>query len=164
MTKQHFLDTLLPLQPTLQIVAEHLLKSAAEAEDAVQEVYLVLWQRRKELERCVNPQAYAMQTLKNRCLTIMRKQRPTLSLEEFENMADDENSRREAQLTEERAARLDQMMERLPEVQRQAVEMKYIKQMSHDKMQHQLGMTSANVYTTLSRAIANLKTMMNHGR
>ena len=70
----------------------------------------------------------------------------------------------EAALIEERAEKLDRMMERLPQVQREAVEMKYLKEMSHDEMQRQLGMTSANVYTTLSRAISNLKTMMNHGR
>ena len=70
----------------------------------------------------------------------------------------------EAALIEERAAKLDRMMERLPQVQRKVVEMKYLKEMSHDEMQRQLGMTSANVYTTLSRAISNLKTMMNHGK
>ena len=42
--------------------------------------------------------------------------------------------------------------------------MKYIQQMSHEEMQQALGMTSTNVYTTLSRAVANLKQMIHHGR
>ena len=58
---------------------------------------------------------------------------------------------------------LDQMMERLPEVQRQAVQMRYIEQLSHEEMQQRLKMSSSNVYTTLSRAISALKTM-SHGR
>ena len=56
------------------------------------------------------------------------------------------------------------MMERLPEVQREAVKMKYIDNLSHNEMQRRLGMTSANVYTTLSRALDNLRKMTNHGR
>ena len=35
MTKDTFLDTLLPLQPTMQIMAERLLGSAVDAEDMV---------------------------------------------------------------------------------------------------------------------------------
>ena len=55
-------------------------------------------------------------------------------------------------------------MERLPEVQRRAVQMRYIDCIDHEEMQRRLGLSSSNVYTTLSRAIANLKTMMNYGK
>ena len=55
-------------------------------------------------------------------------------------------------------------MERLPEVQRRAIHLKYIQQLSHEEMQRELNMSSANVYTTLSRAVANLKQMIHHGR
>ena len=63
---------------------------------------------------------------------------------------------------EERAARLDGMMARLPERQRVAVRMKYIDQLSHEEMQRRLGMTSTNVYATLSRAMSTLKSMVKH--
>lgn len=159
MTQKHYLDILLPLQPQMQLVAERLLGGSMEAEDAVQEVFLNLWQRRGDLERATNPGGYAMQMLKNHCVSQLRKRRPTVDIDTLAEMPD-EDIAHEAQLIEERAARLDSMMARLPEAQRRAVEMKYLEEASHQEMQRRLGMSSANVYTTLSRAMANLKRMI----
>ena len=75
----------------------------------------------------------------------------------------EEDTAAEVALIEERSRKLDCMMSQLPEVQRQAVQMRYIDQLSHEEMQQRLGMSSSNVYTTLSRAMSALKTMI-HGR
>lgn len=162
MKQDQFLKRILPLQPRLQLVAEHLLGSATEAEDAVQDVVTSLWERRAELDRILNVEGYAMNFLRNHCVTILRHRQPTVEAECLVEYSDDDAAR-EATLNEERAAMLDQMMERLPEVQRQAVQMRYIEQLSHEEMQQRLKMSSSNVYTTLSRAISALKTM-SHGR
>lgn len=165
MTQDALLNTLLSLQPALQLAAEKLLHSSADAEDTVQEVVIELWEKRDDLRHVRNLEGYALQTVRNRCLSLLRKQHDIASgnLEMLTNLSD-EAIMAEAALVEERAAQLDRMMEHLPQVQREAVEMKYLKEMSHQEMQRQLGMSSANVYTTLSRAISNLKTMMSHGR
>ena len=165
MTQDALLNTLLSLQPALQLAAEKLLHSSADAEDTVQEVVIELWEKRDDLRHVRNLEDYALQTVRNRCLSLLRKQHDIASgnLEMLTNLSD-EAIMAEAALVEERAAQLDRMMEHLPQVQREAVEMKYLKEMSHQEMQRQLGMSSANVYTTLSRAISNLKTMMSHGR
>ena len=165
MTQDALLNTLLSLQPALQLAAEKLLHSSADAEDTVQEVVIELWEKRDDLRHVRNLEGYALQTVRNRCLSLLRKQHDIASgnLEMLTNLSD-EAIMTEAALVEERAAQLDRMMEHLPQVQREAVKMKYLKEMSHQEMQRQLGMSSANVYTTLSRAISNLKTMMNHGR
>lgn len=143
-------------------MAERLLGSEAEAEDAVQDVVATLWERRTELDRLLNMEGYAMNTLRNHCLMLLRHRQPSLKAEDLSNYSDDEASR-EAALIEERAAMLDKMMEQLTEVQRQAVQMRYIEQVSHEEMQRRLGMSSSNVYTTISRAISALKAM-SHGK
>lgn len=162
MKQDQFLNHILPLQPRLQLVAEHLLGSAAEAEDAVQDVVATLWERRLELDRLLNVEGYAMNALRNHCLTLIRHREPTVQTEAFANYSDDDAAR-EAAITEERAAMLDRMMGQLPEVQRQAVQMRYIDQLSHEEMQRRLHMSSSNVYTTISRAMSALKAM-SHGR
>ncbi|MBR4177324.1 MAG: sigma-70 family RNA polymerase sigma factor [Bacteroidales bacterium] len=162
MKQDQFLNLILPLQPRMQLVAEHLLVSATEAEDAVQDVVASLWERRAELDRILNKEGYTMNFLRNHCVTILRHRQPTVDVESLVEYSNDDAAR-EAALNEERAAKLDQMMERLPEVQRQAVQMRYIEQLSHEEMQQRLKMSSSNVYTTLSRAISALKTM-SHGR
>lgn len=161
MTQDAYLNTLIALQPILQLMAEKLLNSAADAEDTVQESVIELWEKREQMAHVVNLEAYATQSVKNRCISLLRK-RHEVATSNIEILGDisDEELRSEVTLTEERAARLDGMMARLPERQREAVEMKYIKQMSHEEMQRRLGMTSTNVYATLSRAISTLKSMV----
>ena len=162
MTQDTFLKHILPLQPRLQLVAERLLGSAEEAEDVVQDVVVGMWERRSELKQVESLEGYAMNSLKNRCVSLLRHRRPTVSVEVLDNVSDDDILR-EATLTEERAAQLDSMMERLPDVQRRAVQMRYIDCLSHEEMQRRLGMSSTNVYATLSRAVSALKSM-SHGR
>ena len=166
MTQNEFLNTLISLQPVMQLTAEKLLPTAADAEDTVQEAVIELWERRDQLQHVLNLEGYAMQAVKNRCISFLRKHHDiaTPNLEETLSNLSDEDLNAEAALIEEQAAQLDHLMERLPEVQREAVKMKYIDNLSHNEIQHQLGMSSANVYTTLSRALDNLRKMTNHGR
>ena len=103
-----------------------------------------------------------MNFLRNHCITILRHRQPTVAIDSLMEYSDDDAAR-EAALNEEHAAKLDRMMDRLPEVQRKAVQMRYIDLLSHKEMQRRLGMSSANVYTTLSRAMSALKSM-SHGR
>ena len=161
MAQETLLDTLMALQPALQLTAEKLLRSEADAEDAVQEAIIDLWQRRNELDHVRDLRAYAMQSLKNRCISLLRKSRDIATDKiELLDAVDDEAIREEVALTEERSARLDGMMAQLPERQREAVTMKYIEGVSHEEMQRRLGMTSTNVYATLSRAMNTLKSMI----
>lgn len=161
MAQEALLDTLLALQPALQLTAEKLLRSEADAEDTVQETVIDLWQRRNELEHVRDLRAYAMQSLKNRCISFLRKSRDIATDRiEFLDTVDDDAIREEVALTEERAARLDTMMAQLPERQREAVTMRYIEGVSHEEMQRRLGMSSTNVYATLSRAMSALKSMI----
>ncbi len=166
MTQNELLNTLISLQPVMQLTAEKLLPTAADAEDTVQETVIELWERRDQLQHVLNLEGYAMQAVKNRCISFLRKRHDiaTPNLEEALSNLSDEDLNAEAALIEEQATHLDRMMERLPEVQREAVKMKYIDNLSHNEIQHQLGMNSANVYTTLSRALDNLRKMTNHGR
>ena len=165
MTQNELLNTIIGLQPVMQLTAEKLLPTVADAEDTVQEAVIELWQKRDQLQHVLNLEGYAMQTVKNRCISFLRKHHD-IATPNIEVLAEnpDEALIAEAALIEERASQLDLMMERLPEVQREAVKMKYIDNLNHSEMQRRLGMSSANVYTTLSRALDNLRKMTNHGR
>ena len=155
-----FLDTLMHLQPAMQLMAEKLLHSSVDAEDTVQEAVIELWEKREQLKHVLTLEAYAMQTVKNRCISLLRR-RGTVLTDNIEALSEisDDDTRAEATLIEERAAELDRMMERLPEKQRLALQMKYIDQLSHEEMQRRLQMSSTHVYATISRAMSALKAM-----
>ena len=160
MTHDTFLNTLLPLQPAMQLMAERLLHSAVDAEDTVQDAIIELWEKRDQLQHVLNLEGYAMQTVKHRCISLLRKKNLIVT-DNIDTLGDisDEDITAETALMEERAAELDRMMEQLPERQRMAVQMKYIDQLSHEEMQQRLKMSSTHVYATLSRAISALKAM-----
>ena len=161
MNRDRFLNILLPLQPAMQLLAEKMLHSAADAEDAVQDVFLELREKRNNLQHVFHLERYAMQSVKYHCISMLRKQKEILP--NIQGDICDEEIHAEAALIEERAAQFDNMMSHLPEVQRQAVQMRYIDCLSHEEMQRRLGMSSTNVYATLSRAVSALKSM-SHGR
>lgn len=158
----HFLDTLLPLQPLMQLTAEKLLHSASDAEDVVQDAFADLWENRRKLQHVKNLEGYAVQSVKNHCISLMRRHKETVSLADIANLQE-EDTAAEVALIEERSRKLDRMMNRLPDVQRQAVHLRYIDQLSHEEIQQRLHISSSNVYTTLSRAMSALKAM-SHGK
>ena len=162
MNCESFLHTLLPLQPLMQLTAEKLLHSATDAEDVVQDAFADFWENRHKLKHIHNLEGYAVQSVKNRCISLMRRRKETVNIANLNNLID-EDTATEVALIEERSQKLDRMMTHLPDLQRQAVQMRYIDQMSHEEIQHRLGLSSSNVYTTISRAISALKAM-SHGK
>lgn len=162
MNCDHFLDILLPLQPVMQLTAEKMLHSAEDAEDVVQDTFIGLWESRRKLQHVQNLESYAVQAVKNRCISQLRKRKNTVSLADIANLQYDDTAA-EVALVEERARTIDHLMEQLPAMQRQAVQLRYIEHLSHEEMQQRLKMSSSNVYTILSRAISALKAM-SHGR
>lgn len=100
MAQEALLDTLMALQPALQLTAEKLLRSEADAEDTVKETVIDLWQRRNELEHVRDLRAYAMQSLKNRCISFLRKSRDIATDRiELLDTVDDDAIREEVALT-----------------------------------------------------------------
>lgn len=158
MNQDPLLQHLLSLQPQMQALAEHLLGNAAEAEDIVQEVVVSIWQRHNDTMNVDNINGYVMNAIRNRCINCLRRRHSFVNIDDLSNYSDDDACR-DAALIEERAAKLDTMLKKLPDNQRKAIQMKYIEGLSHQEMQRRLGMSSSNVYTTLSRAISALKTM-----
>ena len=75
MTEERFHKEYLSLADTLYRIAFYMLESEAEAEDAVQEVFLKLWDARAQLDAVQSPKAYSIRLLKNLCLNRIRKAR-----------------------------------------------------------------------------------------
>ena len=72
MTHADFKRRFLPLQRILYREAYIMLGDSFEAEDAVQNLYMRLWEKRDELESLVAPEAYLRAMLKNICIDRLR--------------------------------------------------------------------------------------------
>jgi RNA polymerase sigma-70 factor (ECF subfamily) len=81
MELEKFKSVVLPLREKLQSFARSMLTNDVDAEDAVQETFLRLWNVRAQLDNHPNTGGFAMQILKNICIDKLRAERYNLSLD-----------------------------------------------------------------------------------
>ncbi len=85
MNPQAFQEKYLPLMPRLYRTAFAILGNAPDAEDAVQEVYLRLWEQADRVEKMEKPELFFMVTLRHLCITMLRQRHEDLTLEEVQD-------------------------------------------------------------------------------
>lgn len=153
---EQFKHDYLPLQPAMQRMAESFLGNEDEAADVVQDCFVTLWEEREKLRRVVNREAWCITLVKRRCVDLLRKRKPTASIDERAMaLAEEESADKE-----ERLRLAMQMVDRLPERQAQAIRMKHLEAADTDRIAAALHITPGNVYTLLSRAYSSLKQMI----
>ena len=150
-----FKNDYLPLQPTMQRMAESILGNEDEAADVVQDCFVALWNDRERLRRVVNREAWCITLVKRRCVDVLRKRRPTVDIDE-RMMAAEEDSN----TAEERIELALRMVDSLPERQARVIRLKHFDTLDTPAIAATLGITEGNVYTLLSRAYQNLKQMI----
>lgn len=159
MTERRFHNEYLSLAETLYKIAFYILESEAEAEDAVQDVYLKLWETRATLDGIREPKAYCIRILKNLCLDRIRRASHTVS-----PVSMPEAGLQRAQSDEiDSRSRLDKVLEAiksLPERQRQVLLMRTVEGLSYEEMSERTGMNNATLRVTLSQARTKLKSII----
>lgn len=73
MTHAEFKERFMPLQRILYREAYRMLGDAFEAEDAVQNLYVKLWEQKERLGHLVSPKEYCLKALRNICIDRWRK-------------------------------------------------------------------------------------------
>ena len=159
MTERRFNSEYLSLAETLYKVAYYILESEAEAEDAVQELYLKLWESRSTLGEIRQPKAYCIRMLKNLCIDRIRS---AAHLAFPENLPESPAPRSQDDDFDARR-RLDKVLKAvkaLPERQKQVLLMRTVEGLSYEEMIARTGMNNASLRVTLSQARTKLKSMI----
>jgi RNA polymerase sigma factor (sigma-70 family) len=78
MDSAEFKTKIIPLGRKLYNFARLLLNDQAEAQDAVQEVYIKLWNYRNKMQTIDNIEAFVMKITRNWCLDRLKAKRPVL--------------------------------------------------------------------------------------
>lgn len=103
MTSEEFIRVYLPLGSGLYRVAFRLLGSREEAEDAVQDLYIRLWNTPGSQDRVNNPQAWCLTVLRNLCIDRLRTRAGQKEVPVYENIPGEEMP--------ERSDRLERVLE-----------------------------------------------------
>lgn len=153
MTSEEFKQLFLPCSEQMFLLALRLTDSRADAEDAVQDVFVKLWHGRGGLKSVGNPQAYAMAMTRNRCLDIIAARRDNAPLDSIAEPSDEEIS-----------DALSDAINSLPETQRKVMRMRYHQELSMDDIERQTGLSQGNLRVILSRARNSIQKRFNRNR
>lgn len=151
--KQHtFIALISPVQDKMYRLALRLLVSREAAEDAVQEVMLKLWSRKKKLLSYDNLEAFSMTVTKNHCLDqLKRRQNNNLRLV-HSNYEDGNTSVQRAIEVQDDLTWVQKIIETLPEQQKIIIQLRDVEQYEYVEIAKMMNMQETAIRVTLSRA------------
>ena len=131
-------------------LAKSILRNADAAQDAVQELIMKLWEKRKQLDVVENMQAFMMRSMRNLCLDTIRQQHDEDELPvEFEYVEPNPYQQTEQK---DLALRIHRMIDNLPELQRTVIRMRDVEGMELSEIAYITSLTENAVSVNLSRA------------
>lgn len=161
MTTELFKKDILPVKDKLYRLALRMLTNPAEAQDAVQEVLLKLWQQGEALQKIDNLEAWAMRITKNWCLDKLRsKHRRIEDLDQVPVQIDAALSPQQKLEKKETYKKVHQMIQKLPEKQMMVIQLRDIEGMTYKEIEQTIDMPQNQIKVNLFRARQKLKALM----
>lgn len=151
MTAERFRKEYLPLQDELYRVAFYILESTPDAEDAVQDLYLRLWDAADALDGISSPKAYCIRLLRNICVGKLRRCRPD-GEEKLPLQASDEALPDERLDGRQKLEAAIGRMSMLSESERTVLMMKVFDDLSYEQIQKRTGLSYLSLRVHLSNA------------
>jgi len=168
MLAREFKTDVLPISNKLLRFALQILQDEDEAKDVLQDVFLKLWEKRNELNKVENLEAFAMRMIRNRCLDLIRSKR-TISIGtiKIKNLPGEECSEDNLLEDSDTANHLKQIISALPELQRTIIHLRDIEQLEYDEISKATDLNVNAIRVNLSRARKKVRDEMlkiqNHG-
>ena len=148
-THDEFKKRFMPLQQMLYREAYRMLCDRCEAEDAVQNLYMKLWEKKEELKNLVAPEAYCRTLLKNICIDRWRQLRvhdgdEQIEANEIAIYTPPETDKKEAEEC------LQHFLAGLPPVQQRIIQMK-MNGCTFEEIEEATGLQQTNIRVIISR-------------
>jgi len=157
MTTEEFKNRVLPVSRKIYPMLKRILKNEEETRDALQDLMLKMWDKRFELAKCKNQDAYIVTVAKNYSFDLLKKKRPSAmgENEEYKMLnleADGINHE-----TKEKFEHVQKVIEKLPEKYRTVIEMRDIDGFSFEEIKEMTGFEVPYIRVILSRARQKVK-------
>ena len=153
MQELSFLNDILPLKNQLFRLALRITLDRAEAEDVVQEALIKVWNKRNEWQQLDSVEAYCLAVTRNLAIDYSeRKGTQSVELTSDAEQPDTTAGPHEQLVYEERMAWINRLMNRLPEKQRLAMQLRDIEGKNYKEIAMALGQTEEQVKVNIFRA------------
>ena len=156
MTPQELTESFNSLSDGLYRVAYYILESQADAEDAVQDLFVKLWSSRDQLGTVLNFKAYCTTLMKNLCIDRLRKESKVQNIEPQTDIAETRMVDEDL-IARDRLERVLAAIERLPQRQRDVMKMYVLEEMSYEEIEQKTGMSNLTLRVLLSTARKSLR-------
>ena len=132
-----------------------------DAEDAVQEAFIRLWQKRDSLPVDEDLAAYCQQLVRNLCIDDLRRGRLAEADVTAEDVRVADGLSASAKVeNEEAVAQVEQAIQTLPENQQRVVELRVMHDQSLSEIEQETGFSAVNVRVLLSRGRKKLQQLL----
>jgi RNA polymerase sigma-70 factor (ECF subfamily) len=151
MKQKEFLSTVLPYKDKIYRLAKRLLVSTEEAEDAVQEVFLKLWNGKEKIKNYKNPEAFAITMTKNYCFDRLKSKQAANMKIVHSNYKNSDNIERAIE-AKDGVNIVYQIMETLPEQQKTILQLRDVEQFEFAEIAEMMEINETAIRVALSRA------------
>jgi RNA polymerase sigma-70 factor (ECF subfamily) len=154
MKRTEFNDLVLQYSRNLYGYAYRILRNQEEAEDAIQEVFIKLWNMGNKIDSYNSLEALAVTMTKNFCIDQIRKRKQFIRDDEVkqDQYSVDNSSPFELLNSKESEDILHQIIDQLPEIYNIAIRLKEIEGLSYEEIAARTDQNINTLRVTLSRA------------
>lgn len=145
---------------TLADYASHIVRSADDAEDAVQDVFVSLWRRRTDLPDAEKLGAYLHRAVRNRALNQLRDAKAQVPLDDEIDLASDEPAPEAAVEHADLADAVATAINALAPRTREVFLLSREQELTYAQIAETLGISIKTVETLMGRALRTLRTTL----
>lgn len=163
MTEEGFKTLIAAYADDMWRMAYSVLHDSDEASDAVQDVFVRLWERRREISDSRNLRAYCLSALHHRCVDSLRRNRIRQSapLDSCREIPDADSAPDDILERGEDMTSVKSMILTLSENQQTVIRLSAFGGCSNDEISSITGLSAENVRTLLSRGRKKLRELFN---
>ncbi len=151
MDANEFKTVFLPFREKIFRLAAQITGNTEDAEDITQDIYIRFWNRRTELQKADNVEAYCITLAKHACIDFIRSRKATVELTEWEQSAPLTDTAGRVDDRDD-LSKVMEIVNHLPDNQRLAITMREISGFSFHEIATAIKTSEENVRTLLSRA------------
>ncbi|MEO0469314.1 MAG: RNA polymerase sigma factor [Bacteroidota bacterium] len=153
MSLKLFSEQVLACQQKLYRFALRMLGSVEEAEDVVQETLMVLWDKRQDLSKLANVEAWSMRVVKNRSLDRIkyRQKREYSQVEDINVAGEAPTPDRQAEVSDQMHF-MQSIINQLPDNQKMIIQLREVEGYSYQEIAEMLELNLSQVKVYLFRA------------
>ena len=160
--RQAFVALYRETSPKLFSICLRILKDRAEAEEALQEIYVKIWQRAKVFASSQGaPTAWLAAIARNQAIDTMRARKPVSDeLDSAYDLADSALDPEKQAVMSDEGRRIDTCMEELEADRATSVRRAYVEGLSYQELADQFGVPLNTMRTWLRRSLLKLRECM----